>query len=84
MSLWKRELQLSDCDPDASIEITCRVCGLMRYETVAALIANLKSRQLCLDQVEQRLRCRARACDGNVRIALAHDDRSEGFVGGMA
>ena len=84
MSMWKRDLQLRDLAPETEIEITCRVCKLMRYETVNVVIVQLKSNQLSLDQVEQRLKCRARGCRGTVRVALVHDDLSEGFVGGMA
>jgi hypothetical protein len=34
--------------------------------------------------VERALRCSNRFCRGAVRIALIHDDKTEGFVGGMA
>ena len=84
MSLWKSGLQLRDLAPETEVEITCRQCRLMRYEPVSVIVEQLKSDQLCLDQVETRLRCRARGCNGAVRIALLHDDLSEGFVGGMA
>ena len=84
MSLWKRDLQLRDLAPETEIEITCRSCRLMRYETVGAITTQLNSNQLGLDQAEARLRCGGRGCCGAVRIALVHDDLSEGFVGGMA
>ena len=84
MSLWKRDLQLCDLDPCDELEITCRACGLTRYETVSAVAAVLKSPQLYLDQAEARLQCLARGCKGSVRIAIVHDGLNEGFVGGMA
>jgi hypothetical protein len=41
-------------------------------------------RQAWLDEVECALRCTDRFCKGAVRIALTFDDKTEGFVGGMA
>jgi len=43
----------------------------------------LELAQAYLDEVEQALRCSNRSCRGNVRIALPHGDKVEGFVGGM-
>ena len=40
--------------------------------------------QAYLDEVERALRCAGRSCRGPVRIALIHDGKNEGFVGGMA
>jgi hypothetical protein len=37
-----------------------------------------------LDEVEYNLHCSNRFCHGGVRISLIHDDKNEGFVGGMA
>jgi hypothetical protein len=41
-------------------------------------------KQAYLDEVERALRCPDRFCKGAVRIALTFDDKTEGFVGGMA
>ena len=40
--------------------------------------------QAYLDEVERGLKCASRTCHGPVRIALIHDGKTEGFVGGMA
>jgi hypothetical protein len=41
-------------------------------------------KQAYIDEVERALRCGSRFCRGHVRIALIHDGKNEGFVGGMA
>jgi hypothetical protein len=41
-------------------------------------------RHASLDEVEYSLHCSNRFCRGGVRISLIHDDKNEGFVGGMA
>jgi hypothetical protein len=41
-------------------------------------------KQAYLDEIEQALKCAGRLCNGPVRIALIHDGKTEGFVGGMA
>ena len=81
---WKTDLRLADLDAKTRIEITCRRCGLMRYEPRDKLMDKPGMRQACLDQVEGWLRCPDRMCKGNVRLSLIHDDKMEGFVGGMA
>jgi len=79
---WKTDLKLSDVEGGAAIEIACRVCGRTRTETAAALMPGME--QAYLDEVERALRCASRSCRGPVRIALIHDGKNEGFVGGMA
>ncbi len=39
---------------------------------------------LYLDEAERRIKCRTRACRGAVRLALIHQTKMQGFVGGMA
>jgi hypothetical protein len=48
------------------------------------LFENLDFKDAYLDQVEMSLHCADRFCKGGVRISLTHDDKNEGFVGGMA
>lgn len=82
---WKHEFKLSDLEPRAQIEVTCRRCGKTRYETpeqITAIEPDLAARYL--DEVEFILFCHDRFCRGGVRVALVHDDKNEGFVGGMA
>jgi len=81
---WKTDLKLSDVETTAPVEIACRVCGQTRTETVAMLLRRPDLEQAYLDEVERALRCAARSCRGPVRIALIHDGKNEGFVGGMA
>lgn len=81
---WKTDLKLSDVEGAAPIEIACRVCGQTRTETAAALMCHTEFKQAYLDEVERGLRCAGRSCRGTVRIALIHDGKNEGFVGGMA
>ena len=81
---WKHDLKLADLDASTCLEITCKRCGLVHYETAAILMQREDWSQLYLDEVERRLQCSARTCRGAVRIALVHDGKTEGFVGGMA
>lgn len=81
---WKTDLKLSDLEAGSRIEATCRKCGLTHYEQVAQLRARPDMKHLYLDEAERLLRCASRFCRGPVRIALIHDDKTEGFVGGMA
>lgn len=81
---WKTDLKLSDLDDAAPVEVTCRRCGQTRTETAAALMRRPEFEQAYLDEVERALKCAGRSCQGPVRIALIHDGKTEGFVGGMA
>ncbi len=81
---WKTDLKLSDLDTQSQIEVTCRKCGLSHYEHVAQLLSRPGMKQTYLDETERLLRCGNRFCRGPVRIALIHDGKTEGFVGGMA
>lgn len=81
---WKTDLKLSDLAATTRLEITCRRCGLTRYETAAALLAKPGFAHAHLDEVERKLTCSNRFCRGPVRLALTHDGKTEGFVGGMA
>lgn len=81
---WKTDLKLSDLDPLTPIEITCKRCGLTHYQSAAAIARIQGLGQAYLDEVEYALCCARRGCKGGIRIALIHDDKNEGFVGGMA
>ena len=81
---WKTDLKLTDLSATTAIEIVCKRCGLVRYETQAQLIAKGDLQHAYLDEVEYSLHCSNRFCRGGVRISLTHDDKNEGFVGGMA
>ena len=81
---WKTDLKLSDLEAGSRIEATCKKCGLTHYEQVAQLLARPGMEHVYLDEAERLLRCASRFCRGPVRIALIHDGKTEGFVGGMA
>lgn len=81
---WKTELKLADLDGTTPIEITCKRYGLTRYDTPAQLLECLDFKNAYLDEVECSLHCANRFCGGGVRISLIYDDKTEGFVGGMA
>lgn len=81
---WKSELRLSDLDPGASIEATCLRCGLTRVRPASELQARPQCLALHLDELEKRLICPDRTCRGRMRLAIEHQHRVEGFVGGMA
>jgi hypothetical protein len=82
---WKTDLKLADLDAATAIEVVCKRCGLSRYEIQAQLLnEHPKFRHAYLDEVEYNLHCSNRFCRGGVRISLIHDDKNEGFVGGMA
>jgi hypothetical protein len=81
---WKTDLKLADLDAATRLEVTCKRCGLCRYEPREALLRQQELAQAYIDEVERALRCSNRFCRGAVRVALIHDDKTEGFVGGMA
>jgi len=81
---WKTDLKLADLDAGTTIEVSCKRCKLVRYETPAQLLTQHNFQHAYLDEVEYSLCCSNRFCRGGVRISLIHDDKNEGFVGGMA
>ncbi len=81
---WKRELKLSDLESETKLEIVCKKCELARYETAAELSRMPGMKRAYIDEVEKALECRSRFCRGKVRVSLIYEDKTEGFVGGMA
>ena len=81
---WKKDLKLSDLDCGTRLEITCKACGNTRYETKEQLSEMPGMRKAYIDEIEKALRCKDRFCHGHVRVSLVYDDKTEGFVGGMA
>ena len=81
---WKTDLNLSDLDPKAIIEITCKRCGYTRTETKSVFIGRTGlSDHLYFDEIEAGTQCAKHRCGGGVRIVLTWEDKIEGFVGGM-
>ena len=81
---WKTDLRLTDLAATTEIEVVCKKCGLSRYEIQADLLKRPELQHAFLDEVERSLQCSNRFCRSHVRISLIHDDKNEGFVGGMA
>jgi len=81
---WKKEIQITDLEPDALIEVICRKCGHGRYATQSEILEKPGLHRAWMDEVEKALRCQHKTCRGPVRIQIVHDGKNEGFVGGMA
>ena len=81
---WKTDLQLRDIASNQRIEATCKRCGHTHYVDAAALLRQPELQFIYMDELERMTMCRARHCDGTVRIALVHEGDTEGFVGGLA
>lgn len=81
---WKTELQLRDLDIGQRIEATCKSCGHTHYLDVHTLLTQPELQFIYMDELERMSACRARLCQGLVRLALVHDGETEGFVGGIA
>ena len=82
---WKTDLKLADLEATTAIEVVCKRCGLTRYETPPELLVRNDFKNAYLDEVEYSLHCSDRFCrGGGCRIAIVYDDKTEGFVGGMA
>lgn len=81
---WKADLKLADLDAATRVELTCKRCGLTRCTPAGELMQREDLTQAYLDEIERALRCGDRFCKGPVRLALIHDGKTEGFVGGMA
>lgn len=84
MTSWKDALQLGDLDPDQRLEMTCTRCRHVHYLTSAMVQAAGGRMTLYLDELERRAKCRARGCNGAVRLALSRNGDTSGFVGGLA
>jgi hypothetical protein len=81
---WKTSLQVLDLEPTQRLEVTCKACGHVHYLTRAQIEKSPERGFLYLDEIERETVCRARGCRGAVRIALARNGETSGFVGGMA
>ena len=78
---WKQEIQLRDLAAGQSIEIACRQCGQTYYRLVSELLD--LGKMSYLDEVEKRLACKRRGCQGRVCVSLMDRAETDGFVGGL-
>ena len=67
---WKCETRLDDIDPKALIEVTCKSCGLTRYESPRDLITKARLSEAFMDDVEDVLSCMGRHCRGRVNLRV--------------
>jgi len=81
---WKKDIQITDLDPDTLIEVICKKCGHGRYATQSEILEMPGLHRAYMDEVEKALHCKHKFCRGAVRIQIVHDGKNEGFVGGMA
>jgi len=81
---WKRNIQARDLEPHERLEITCKTCGHVHYLTRAKICVSPEREFLYLDEIEGETICKARGCGGAVRLAITHNDKTSGFVGGLA
>jgi hypothetical protein len=57
---WKCETRLDDLGHSVQLEVTCKTCGAVRFETPRDLISKARLGGACLDEVEQALSCMGR------------------------
>jgi len=81
---WQTDLQLRDLSAEQRLEVTCKRCGLTRYENPHELLMSEVMQFAYLDEVQDTLTCKAWGCNGAIRIALSSEAETEGFVGGLA
>ena len=80
---WKRKLQILDFNHDDRLEARCVSCGYTWYEVPVVYFHKSHVRQLCIDEFENRLRCKQWNCSGKIRLSQTHKDETEGFQGGL-
>ncbi len=81
---WKTALHLRDIGGLQQIEAVCRSCGHIHYIDTQTLLRQPELQFIYIDELERMTVCRARHCHGKVRLALAYEGETEGFLGGLA
>lgn len=82
---WKHERKLADLADGRRFEVVCRACGHARIETAGSLRTYLDAgvEALFMDEVEKKLRCGCKPCNGVVRVFMTFDHLIEPFFGGL-
>jgi hypothetical protein len=80
---WRAEMRLADVSPDYEIEVECRRCSKSYMLWPADLMTDEANKDLFMDQLQAKLKCRDRHCPGKVKIALLYDHMVTSFIGGM-
>lgn len=79
-----RETQVRDLTDDMTLECTCLKCG-HTYQLTKQMICTLPDRAyLYLDEVERRVKCKARGCNGQIDMIWIQNYNLSAFIGGMA
>jgi hypothetical protein len=84
MAGWKSTMQVRDLGDRQRLELTCRKCKRVTYTTRELMCEGKDRSQLYLDEVESKARCKARGCNGHMRLAMVRLEEMSGFVGGLA
>lgn len=84
MASWKDKYTVGDLSDEQRLELTCRRCGRVTYTDKHMICESVDRSQMYLDEIEKRARCKARGCNGPMRLAMVRLDEMSGFVGGMA
>jgi hypothetical protein len=82
---WKQNIQVRDLDDAQKLEITCKACGHVHYLAREIIMKGGEDREfLYLDQIEDESICKARGCNGKVRLAIVKRRDTSAFIGGLA
>ncbi|NKC05294.1 hypothetical protein [Brucella haematophila] len=84
MGNWKTTIKVRDLDEEQRLELTCKKCGRVTYATKRLLCEDADRSQKYLDEIEAKVRCKARGCRGHMRMAMVRLQEMSGFVGGLA
>ncbi len=61
MGNWKSTIKVRDLDDEQRLELTCKKCGRVTYATKQLLCEGTDRSQKYLDEIEAKVRCKARA-----------------------
>ncbi|MEO1040559.1 MAG: hypothetical protein AAFX09_13555 [Pseudomonadota bacterium] len=81
---WKTDLRLDDLPADEWLEALCLACGAHQYHTAEILLDQPELKHAHLDEVEARLRCHRKRCQGPIRLFRTDQGDTEAFTGGLA
>lgn len=84
MGNWKTNYRVSDLSDTQKLEMICKKCSRLVYINKATICTAKGREQLYLDEIENRARCKARGCKGQMRMAMVRQDEMSGFTGGLA
>jgi hypothetical protein len=79
---WKTDLKLADLEATTAIEIVCKRCALVRYETPPQLMAQFNFQHAYLDEVEFSMCCSNRFCRGGSAFRSPMTIRTRGLLAG--